>query len=235
MKIMGRLERPVDRFGSAIGGAPSRFCERVAKLLDRVDYQRADGGEEREAIFALRYQAYLRDGTLTSNTRQTYNDQYDDTDNAYLFGVHVDGELASAIRIHVGSQKQSYFPTLEFFPEYLQPVLDAGQTVIDTTCFVTDARLSQVYRELPYVALRLCGMAARFFGAHQLLTAVRPEHQVFYQRALQQQVVCPSRAHPRLARPISLMANDYAKVVEHIHRRYPFFVSTAFERRMLFE
>src|SRR5947209_3949940 len=107
---MGRVERPVNYFQSAIDCAPVRFSERVAKLLDRIDYRRADGSKEREALFALRYRAYLRDGTLTGNPTQTFKDEYDDTDNAYLFGVFVDGDLASAIRIHVGSQRQAYFP-----------------------------------------------------------------------------------------------------------------------------
>jgi hypothetical protein len=47
--------------------------------------------------------------------------------------------------------------------------------------------------------------------------------------------VCAPRPYPLLAKPIGLMTIDYQTVAEQVHRRYPFFRSTLFERRMLFE
>jgi N-acyl-L-homoserine lactone synthetase len=214
---------------------PSSFSDSVAKLLDRIDYRRADSGEEREAIFRLRYQAYTRDGTISPNSAGTFSDRYDDTDNVFIFALHIDGELLSSVRIHVASKAQPYFPTLDVFPEYLQPELDAGKIIVDPTRFVADERLSRVYRALPYATLRLCGMAARYFAADQLLAAVRVEHQAFYRRVFQHRMVCAPRPYPLLAKPISLMTIDYPTVAEPVHRRYPFFRSTLFERRMLFE
>jgi N-acyl-L-homoserine lactone synthetase len=213
----------------------SSFSDSVAKLLDRIDYRRADSSEAREAIFRLRYQAYMRDGTITANATGTFSDHYDDTDNAYLFGLFVDGELASSIRIHVATREHPYFPTLEVFPEYLQPQLDAGKVIVDPTRFVADERLSRIHRALPYATLRLCGMCARYFKADELLAAVRAEHQAFYRRIFQHRMVCAPRPYPLLAKPIGLMTIDYQTVAEQVHRRYPFFRSTLFERRMLFE
>jgi hypothetical protein len=48
-------------------------------------------------------------------------------------------------------------------------------------------------------------------------------------------MVCAPRPYPLLAKPIGLMTIDYPAVAEQVHRRYPFFRSTLFERRMLFE
>ena len=213
----------------------SSFSVSVAKLLDRIDYRRADTAELREAIFRLRYQAYMRDGTITANASGTFSDHYDDTDNVYLFGLYIDGELASSIRIHVATREHPYFPTLEVFPEYLQPQLDAGKVIVDPTRFVADERLSRIHRALPYATLRLCGMCARYFKADELLAAVRAEHQAFYRRIFQHRMVCAPRPYPLLAKPIGLMTIDYQAVAEQVHRRYPFFRSTLFERRMLFE
>ena len=148
--------------GSQTEGPHSSFSVSVAKLLDRIDYRRADTAESREAIFRLRYQAYMRDGTITANASGTFSDHYDDTDNVYLFGLYIDGELASSIRIHVATREHPYFPTLEVFPEYLQPQLDAGKVIVDPTRFVADERLSRIHRALPYATLRLCGMCARY-------------------------------------------------------------------------
>jgi N-acyl-L-homoserine lactone synthetase len=221
--------------GSRTEGSYGSFSDSVTRLLDRIDYRRADTDEAREAIFRLRYQAYVRDGTISPNAAGTFHDRYDDTDNVYLFGLHVDGELASSIRIHVASREHPHFPTLDVFPEYLRPQLDAGKIIVDPTRFVADERLSRIHRALPYATLRLCGMCARYFKADELLAAVRSEHQAFYRRIFQHRMVCAPRPYPLLAKPIGLMTIDYPVVAEGVHRRYPFFRSTLFERRMLFE
>jgi N-acyl-L-homoserine lactone synthetase len=216
-------------------GAESSFSDRVARLLDKVDCRRADCAEQREAIFRLRYQAYLRDGTIPPNSAGTFSDPYDETDNVYLFGLYIDGELASSIRIHVASKKHPDFPGLDVFPDFLQPALHAGKVIIDPTRFVIDENLARLHRGLPYATLRLCGMAARYFGADLLLAAVRAEHQAFYRRTFHHRLICEPRPYPQLAKPISLMTIHYPTVAEQVHRRYPFFRSTFFERRMLFE
>ena len=75
------------------------------RLLERVDYRRVETAEERDAIFRLRYAAYLREGAIPPNASERFSDSLDDTDNALIFGVHIDGELASSIRLHVASRE----------------------------------------------------------------------------------------------------------------------------------
>ena len=72
-----------------------------------------------------------------------------------LFGLYIDGELASSVRIHVGSKEHPDFPSFHVFPEALQPQLDTGKVIIDTTRFVADEKLSRLHRGLPYATLRL--------------------------------------------------------------------------------
>jgi len=216
-------------------GSESSFPDRVAQLLDRIDYRLAESAEQREAIFRLRYQAYSRDEGISPNPSGTFSDPYDETGNVYLFGLYIDGELASSIRIHVASKEHPDFPGLEVFRDFLQPELDAGKVLIDSTRFVTDENLARLHRTLPYVTLRLSVMAARYFGADHLLATVRAEHQAFYRRKFHYQLVCEPRPYPLLAKPICLMTVHYPTFVDQGLRQYPFFRSTFFERRMLFE
>jgi N-acyl-L-homoserine lactone synthetase len=216
-------------------GPVTSFSESVSLLLDRIDCRPAASREEREAIFRLRYQAYLRDGSIFPNDSGLFSDPYDETGNVYLFGFYIADELAGSIRIHVASKDHPEFPTLEVFQDILQPELDAGKVIVDPTRFVADDNLARLHRGLPYVITRLCGMAARYFGADNLLAAVRVEHQAFYRRIFNHQVVGEPRPYPHLAKPISLMTNDYQAVWRDVHRRYPFLRSTHTERRMLFE
>jgi len=211
------------------------FSDRVWRLLDRIDCRLAESDEEREAIFRLRYDAYMRDGTITSNAANSFSDPFDEVGNVYIFGVYFDGVLVSSVRIHVASKEHPDFPSLEVFPELLQPEIEAGKVVVDPTRFVTDESFARLHRGLPYATLRLAGMAAHHFNAEHLLAAVRVEHQAFYRRIFRPRLISDPRPYPHLAKPISLMTINYPSIEDDVYRRFPFFRSTFAERRMLFE
>jgi N-acyl-L-homoserine lactone synthetase len=212
-----------------------RFSDRVAQLLDRIDCRAACSEEEREAIFRLRYEAYLREGAIGPNFSGTFCDPYDDSQNAWLFGLYLDGELASSIRLHVTAGAHRDFPSRKVFADLLEPELDSGRVIVDPTRFITDRRCSRLNPGLPHVTLRLAWMAAEYFAADHFLVAIRAEHQAFYRRTFNHRLICEPRSYPLLAKPISLMTVHYPSVADRVHQRYPFFRSTFFERRMLFD
>jgi hypothetical protein len=223
---------------STVSAHPSperNFSDRIATLLARIDCRRADTSEEREAIYRLRYQAYLREGAISADPSEKFVDAEDKADNAYIFGLYVDGALASSLRLHIASREYPDFPSLHVFPDVLQPLLDAGKILVDSTRFVADEKLSRLHRGLPYATLRICMLAAEYFRADHLLAAVRAEHQAFYRRAFSHQLLCEPRPYPRLAKPISLMTVHFPSAAERLYRRYPFFRSSVFEQRRLFE
>jgi hypothetical protein len=78
-------------------------------------------------------------------------------------------------------------------------------------------------------------MAGEYFAADMILATVRTEHQAFYKRTFGHIVVRDARPYPTLIKPLSLMMLDYFAMKDRVHRRYPFFRSTFFERRMLFD
>lgn len=211
------------------------FSDRVLQLLERIDYRRADSDKEKEAIFRLRHDAYVREGAILPNPSRRFRDDYDDWANAYTFGLYIDGVLASSFRMHVATPDNPDLPAAHVFPDLLKRDLEAGKTIIDPTRFVADATCARLYPELPYATVRLGYLAAEYFRADYVLATVRAEHQAFYRRIFGHKVVCPPRAYPTLNKPISLMTLHYPPARLHILARYPFFRSTVFERRMLFE
>ncbi|MBO0756065.1 MAG: hypothetical protein J2P54_09405, partial [Bradyrhizobiaceae bacterium] len=64
---------------------------------------------------------------------------------------------------------------------------------------------------------------------------VRAEHQAFYKRTFGHRSICGPRPYPLLSKPITLMTVRQAAAADQVYRRYPFYRSTFFERRMLFE
>ena len=210
------------------------LVDRVMKLLNRVDYRRIETAEDKDSVFRLRYQAYMREGAIAPNASETFSDSLDSSPNVSIFGVYLDGKLASSIRLHVASPACGELPALNVFADILGPQLAAGRTIIDPTRFVADRELSRRYPELCYVTTRLAWLASEYFETDLLLATVRLEHQAFYRRTFGHQAICPARHYPSLTKPISLMALDYAASRTAVPRRYPFFHSTHFERRMLF-
>jgi len=214
--------------------APLPFSERLEQLVRQGEYRRAETDEDREAIYRLRYEAYLREGTIQPSFGRRYSDRYDDLDNAWLIGLHLDGRLASSFRVHVGTRDFPDIPAMQVFREFVEPDIAAGKIVIDPTRFVVDARMARLYPELPYLTVRIACLATEFFNADIVLATVRPEHRAFYRRVFGHVEACEPRPYPLLIKPVGLMKLDVASTAASIARRYPSFTSTAEERAKVF-
>jgi len=220
---------------NAAAGTTTAAIGRNSDLLDQVDYRLAETPEEKEEIYRLRYRAYLREGAIQPTSDQRVTDQYEDAPNAWTFGVYVQGELYSSIRVSVLTSEWRMSPSVELFGDVLHPKLDQGLVFIDSTRFVADPEKARNFPELPYVTVRLGSMAGVHFNADFGLAIVRAEHQAFYRRLFLQETWCEPRLYPGLVKPVGLMAAHLPTVRERVLARYPFLRSTAFERRMLFE
>jgi N-acyl-L-homoserine lactone synthetase len=211
--------------------APGRNID----LLDNVDYRLAETPEEREEIYRLRYRAYLREGAIRPSTDQRVTDRFDDMPNSWVFGVYLEGVLASSVRISVASPEHPVTPSMDVFADLLKPELKAGKTIIDPTRFVADPSREKRFPELPYVTLRLAYISCGYFNADLGLASVRAEHQAFYRRVFLYKPWSAPREYPGLTKPISLMAVDYPAMRDKVFERYPYLRSSYFERRMLFQ
>jgi hypothetical protein len=209
--------------------------ERGIELLDRVDYRLADTQEEKDTIYRLRYRAYLNEGTIEPNRDQKITDRFDDMPNSWIFGVYLDGRLASSIRLSISSPEYAMCPSVAVFGDYLQQEVNQGKVMVDPTRFVADPDLAGQFPELPYITLRLCFVACSYFNADLGLATVRAEHRSFYKRLFNHQPLSPPRIYPGLTKPICLMAVDFPASREKVFARYPYLRSSYFERRMLFE
>jgi len=215
--------------------APSTAFGRGSDLLEQVDYRLAETPEEKEEIYNLRYRAYLREGAVKESPGQRVTDQYDDLPNSWTFGVFLQDELYSSVRISVLTPEWRESCSAEAFGEILHPRLDRGEIIVDPARFVADPEKARRFPELPYVTLRLAYMACEYFNADLGLAIVRAEHQAFYRRVFLHETIAEPRFFPGLLKPVGLMAADFPALKEKVFERYPMMRSTAFERRMLFE
>jgi hypothetical protein len=208
---------------------------RRAAFLDRIDYRRIETAEDKDHLYAMRYRAYLHGGVMLPSASQRVSDRYDDALNAWTFGIYLDGELCSSLRIHVlTSERRMSFAT-ELFGDVLHPRLDQGEVFIDPARFVADPEKHQRFPELPYVTLRLAYLACEYFNADTGLAIVRTEHQAFYRRVFLHRTIAEPRSFPNLLQRAALMASPFRAQREQVLTRFPFLRSTQFERQTLFE
>jgi hypothetical protein len=227
---------PSDSQTAATSATPvSRFAGTLMDILDRVEYSRVRMDVTDNPIYRLRYEAYRREESVPFNDAGVVVDDLDNTSNGMSFGVHIDGQLVSSIRLHYLTSAQRRSPSMNVFPDILSPMLDQGDRFIDPSRFTADYEASLAYPALPFLTLRIAVMATVHFGATMCLSLVRPEHTAFYRRVFQSEAMSDVRSYPGLAFPVTLFG---ARVEERRHHsifsRYPFFMSTPEEREKLF-
>lgn len=207
----------------------------VLGVLERVEYRLCESGEELESIYRLRYESYLRVGMLKPDASQMVTDSFDDLPNSYRFGVFYDCHLVSTIRLHVVNAVNPLSPSTEVFGDVLVPRIAAGETFVDPSRFAADPEWSSALRVLPYVTLRLAVVACHHLQPTYCLTAIKEEHTGFYRRIFGSLEAVPPRTYPGLTVPVHLYQSRCADNLASTIRRFPFFNSTAFERRLLFQ
>jgi hypothetical protein len=212
--------------------------QRIAQLSSfskRVTCRLARSYIEREAVFKLRYQTYSRAGLISQNAFGRYIEPADHAANTYLIGLRIGGRLVSSLRLQIGSPTTPNFSSVELFPDILEPLLGSDKTVVDLSCVATDGELARQYVWLPYLILRTWITTAEHFHADYIAAAVRPQHQLFYQRVLNCELCSALRQPPYQLAFVGLVTLDFARSAERLYESLPFLRSTPSERQQLFE
>jgi hypothetical protein len=220
---------------AAASAAPvSRFTGTLLDILDRVEYSRVRMDVTDNPVYKLRYAAYRREEFVPMNDAGVVVDDLDTAPNGMSFGVHIDGELVSSIRVHHVSEKYPFGSSVKSHPDIVRPLLARGQTFIDPSRFTADYEASLAYPALPFLTLRIAVMASVHFGVDACLATVRPEHSAFYRRVFGSEMMGEAREYPGLAFPVQLYGAYLDTKLQGTLRRYPFFMSTEEERQKLF-
>lgn len=214
--------------------SPSRFAGTLMDILDRVEYARVRPEDIEHPIYKLRYEAYRREESVPFNDLGTVTDDLDGTSNAMNFGVYIEGELVSSIRLHHLTPDYRVAPSMKVCPDVLTPLLDRGLTFIDPTRFTADRDASLAYPALSFLTLRIAIMAIAHFSPYSCLALVRPEHAAFYRRVFGSLPMSDTRSYPGLAFPVRLHGTTESFDLDKLYQRFPFFMSTQEERDALF-
>lgn len=227
--------------GASVGGngaeAPdiSNFAKKVFALLERTEYRRCDKGEDLEDIYRLRYKSYRSNDMIPDSENHTITDELDEAPNVHRFGVYIDQQLVSTMRIHHVTRQTPQSASTKAFGDIVHPMLAAGDTFVCMSRQASDPEWSKVYSQLPYLTMRLAGMACYYFQAPYGLSVVREDHAGFYKRIYHSEQISDARGYPGVFNKVILFRTNAYANRERFYARFPFFRSTPVERRMLFE
>ncbi|MCP4316761.1 MAG: hypothetical protein GY789_12310 [Hyphomicrobiales bacterium] len=215
-------------------GSVSEFNSRLYDILDRVEYRRIVSAEDMEDVARLREKSFTA-ANLLPFLKEGLIDDLDFDPHAYVFGIYYDERLVSTVRIHHVTPAHRVSTCGKAFPEILDPMLDAGMTMIDPARLAADPEFLAEIPAIPYLTLRIATMATDYFEAHKCFAFVKVQHAAFYRRVFRaHQVVPPQPNWNSYNVDAVLMAVDVPAVLPKLYVRYPFFRSQPFERRMMF-
>jgi hypothetical protein len=218
-----------------VGSGTPGFSERVLRLLERVEHRCANTRTEKEAVYRLRYEAYIRQGLIEPRAEgRLYDNAQDDTRNAWITTTFIDGELASTARVHVAADENGALPSLGAFSDAIMPHLRMGRVIVDPTRLAARFESVRRFPELPFVALRPAWLAAEYFEADFIVATIVEEHVAFYQRVFGYAQWCEPGDYSDINCRIACMGLDFRGSKERVEARYPFFRSTRAERNGLF-
>lgn len=217
--------------------APARlsaFARNIFNLMERIEYRRCESGEDLEAVFRLRYKCFHSHGLLDASKEETLTDKIDRAPNCYIFGVFMEDELVSTVRIHHLAQETPYAPTMSVFGDLLQPRLAAGETFIDPSRLAVDPDASAWSRVLPHITLRPAVFGNSWFKSTGTISMIREEHSGFYRRFFRSKQMTAPRLYPPFTMPIFFYESRSDWNLQWIYDNFPFFAATPLEQRMLF-
>jgi len=209
------------------------FSGKLMAELDHVEYRRIESGEDMEDVARLRYKAYKARSVLPVAAKSMVDD-IDFDRQAYIFGVYYYEELVSTLRVHHVTPDHRVCQSSGDFPDEINAFLDAGMTLIDPARFAVDPDLELEMPALHYLTLRPAIVGAIYFDTDRVLQHIRPAHAAFYKRVFDADTIVERRMTKTYGFELTLMASRSKEIRGQLMRRFPFFDSEPYERRMMF-
>lgn len=212
----------------------SRFADRLLEILDRVEYRRVETGEDMEEVARIRAKAYQMADILPVSGSQLIDD-VDFDSQAYVFGIYYRERLISTVRVHHVTPEHRVSSSATIFRKEIHAFLDAGMSLIDPVRLAADPQVVREMPAIPYLTLRVATMASEHFDVDRCLSLVKPQHAAFYKRVFDADtIVEPQKNCGDYKIDLTLLAARVREIRPWLYKRFPFFDSEPFERRMMF-
>lgn len=214
---------------------PVGLTKSVIDFLDHVSYKRMTTEADLDQVFRLRHDNYKAVGHFDGTTDGRYSDELDFVPGVENIGIYVDGALMGSLRLHVLDRQLRQSCAMEIYDHVLNPKLDEGLVMVDTSRFCCDLSKGTRFNALPLAAIRVPGLLAIHKSAHYTLATVTAPHVPFYKRVLKSKDWYDGGIrYPGLTAVVHLLAADMKDLIDLTYTSRQYFWSTPAEREALF-
>lgn len=181
--------------------------------------------DDKRAIYALRYRAYLPLGVIAPRADELFFDDYDGLATTWTIGAFSGPSCVGSMRLTFGDGQSPTMPCQEVFPEVEHLSHDGHANLVEfTRLAVCPALTNTSYRATLYGALVRAGtMMAHAGEVDYALMSTHPDKTRFYTTLCGFDVIAHSENYPGINAPAVLLGRDF-RALEHKRRsRNPFF------------
>jgi hypothetical protein len=214
---------------------PTGLSKSVIDFLDNVSYKRMTTETDLDQVFRLRHDNYKAVGHFDGTNDGRYSDELDFVPGVENIGLYVDGDLMGSLRLHLMNKELRKSCSSEIYDFVLNPKLDDGIVMVDTSRFCCDLSKGSRYNALPLAAIRVPGLLAVQKHAHYTLSTVTAPHVPFYKRVLESKDWYDGGIrYPGLTAVVHLLAADMRDITRLAYQNRQYLWSTLAEREALF-
>lgn len=206
---------------------------RLHDLLPKTEFRHMVQVEDCAAVLDMRYEGYRKSFPVREDWKG-FTDPFDECENTRTFGVFLDGQLASTLRLSIITSGTRDAQAMAMYGDHLNPKLEAGEVLMDVTRLVVNPELAKTQPELPYLTFRAVAMACQHYGVDETISALRLKHVPFYRRMFGGQVVGQPVWYEPLQSDFALVSFPLSSITEDLSERFSSWLSTYDERRALF-
>ena len=161
---------------------------------------------------------FVRSGNFDDGS-WAIDEAYDRSANGVVMGVVEGDQILSAIRIHILDRVTRESPAYSVFPDILDPALDEGFRIVDSSGFCARSDISRKGADPAYRLLAVSVYAASRLNPAKMLATARERHDLFYRRMFGAVLACEPRRYPGRRHPLALYMKNADNVVDALERR----------------
>lgn len=181
--------------------------------------------EDKRAIYALRYRAFLPLGIISPRDDGLFFDRYDSLATTWTIGAFSGPACVGSLRLTFGDGLNPNMPCQEVFPEAEALAGRGYRNLVEfTRLAVCPALTNTSYRTTLYGALVRAGtMMAHAGDVDYALMSTHPDKTRLYTTLCGFEVIARAEAYPGINAPAALLGRDFRALDRKRSRSNPFF------------
>lgn len=175
----------------------------------------------RQAVYALRYRAYLADGEIADDSSGVFRDEFDEQPNHILWALFEGERLVGTIRsAYYDPEQPLMLPEHKVFGDLIAAIIPRAARIVSGSRFAIDPQIDRTNKRYAFALIKQ-HMLVALVKADWALAAVREQHLQFYTHVLRLKREGEPRRYQEMRSDFHLCAADVLDNYASVCARYP--------------